>query len=434
MPNGNNKKYFIDSHIHLFNIDHIPIYTLLARLNLDLIKFGALFLDLNKLLREFKHFIKFFERDIFDNIDKLTAEIDKSLSAPRLKTIKDRERILTPLIMDFQMIPKAGHEKLKSQTDRLLQTLRTPKAVPANYKILPFLGLDLRRFDKTALNKIETTVNSLIKEFSGGLKSKTRRKNPADLENGDIIGIKLYPPLGFDPYPDTNNAIRKKYLAVFRHLRNLDLPITIHCQKGSYHPDGVSDDELKRYTTPINWANILNEEGLGDLRINLAHFGGDDEVKDTVDWENQAENVLLKREFDGLKKSTWTFTIIRLLKKHPNTYADISAFNYRDDRAKLALVYLIALDHNEEFDKLGPHRLADKLLWGSDFPMPIREREFNDYEKIMSEFSRTIDIKNIKNRFLETPKEKFGANKLPDRNSLLESLTHKNPMRFLFGD
>lgn len=98
------------------------------------------------------------------------------------------------------------------------------------------------------------------------------------------------------------------------------------------------------------------------------------------------------------------------------------------------MAYLIALDHNEEFDKLGPHPLADKLLWGSDFPMPIREREFNDYKKIMSEFSRTIDIKNIKNRFLETPKEKFGANKLPDRNSLLESLTHKNPMRFLFGD
>ena len=214
MSNGNNKDYFIESHIHLFNIDHIPIYTLLARLNLDLIKFGALFLDLNKLLREFKHFIKFFERDIFDNIDKLTAEIDKSLNAPGLKAIKNRERILIPLIMDFQMIPKAGHEELKNQIERLLQTLKTPKAVPANYKILPFLGLDLRRFDKTPLDKIGSTVNTLIKDFSGGIKPKAARRNPANLENGDIIGIKLYPPLGFDPFPDTNNAIRKKYLAV----------------------------------------------------------------------------------------------------------------------------------------------------------------------------------------------------------------------------
>jgi predicted TIM-barrel fold metal-dependent hydrolase len=170
---------------------------------------------------------------------------------------------------------------------------------------------------------------------------------------------------------------------------------------------------------------------LSDLRVNFAHFGGDDGVKNTVKWERQAENVLAKLEYDKLDKSTWTYTIIMLLKKHRNTYADISAFNFRDKKATLALAWLLALDHQGEFKKLGPHSLSEKLLWGSDYPMPIWEPKFDNYKKILSRFYKAIDLKNLEHRDLQAPEAKFGTN-LPDRKDLLDKLTNRNAMKFLF--
>ena len=433
MANGKNKDYFIDSHLHLFNIDHIPIFTLLARLNLNLIKIGALFVDLNKLRDEFEKFFTYFESDITDNIEMLTDEIDNSLNPIGLKALKNRDRILTPLIMDFEKISGVAHEKLKNQTQRLVKTLRESKVVPDNYKILPFLGLDPRRFKSTAPGQIGSAIDNLIEECAGGLKPKNQRENPARLQNGDIIGIKLYPPIGFDPYPEENNALKKKYLAVFRHIHKLGLPLTVHCQRGSYQPNGVSSNDLEQYTNPVNWGRVLKEDGLADLRVNFAHFGGEDSVKDTVAWEKEAENVLSKRKFEDLNKSTWTYTIINLLKQYKNAYADISAFNYRDKKATLALAWILALDHTGELDNLGQHRLSDKLLWGSDYPMPIREQEFNNYTKILSEFYKAIDLRNLKDRINQSPNEKFGSNKLPDRQMLLNSMTNLNPARLLFG-
>ena len=458
MSNGN-EKYFIDSHCHLFNIDHIPIFTLLERANLNVLKFGALATDLNKILAQHRGFITFFEREISENIKHLTDEINSALTIP---TYKKRERILCPLIMDFEKIPEASHERLSNQVSRLLTTLRQPDVLKilsqvgesgVPYKILPFLGLDLRRFKSKniKIEQINSEVIKFLNKHNVSFKSAADRKDLDKLENGDVIGIKLYPPIGFDPYPE-DPVLRGKYIKVFEYFNKKEIPFTVHCQKGSYQPNSVTGKDLENFTTPSNWEKVLAE--IPDLRINFAHFGGEDSVKRTVRWENDKDDSTNKFPFYGINGSTWTYTIIKLLKKYKNTYADISAFDYADRDALLALSWLLTLDDNRvnwqsaprmesrrlfehasgKLKSLGNYALKDKLLWGSDYPMMLGNEEFSNYKKLLSSFYKAIDVRTINHKEKGAPMDEFpySKGKFPNKKDLWERLTNSNPKRFLF--
>ncbi|MBI5184781.1 MAG: amidohydrolase family protein [Nitrospinae bacterium] len=428
MPGPADKKYFIDTHCHLFNIDHIPLYAFLDRINLNLGKWGALFLNLNKALDENKKFMEFFESEPEKNIENLVSEINQIAGVGDLQ---DRCKILTPLAMDFELADNCRHETLSNQVSRLLGSIKNSKGIldQYNFKVLPFLGLDLRRFDGIDENGIENHLKRLISDYAGSIKDADGRHDPANLESGDIIGIKLYPPIGFNPYPE-NEATRRKYLAVYRTIIQLDLPVTVHCQKVSYNL--VDKKKKEQFTTPINWERVLKEQDLKDLRINLAHFGGEEGIKATL-WDDESlwgDDFFGGINFDRVNQNNWTFAIIKLLKSYKNTYSDISAFDYKDREAVFALGWLLSLDHAGEFNSLGSFKLKDKLLWGSDRPMILPQ--FSSYKEYFDGFLKAIDISQMNFGSFNTPKKKYGEAKIPVQNDLLESFININPMKFLF--
>jgi hypothetical protein len=150
-------------------------------------------------------------------------------------------------------------------------------------------------------------------------------RSVASLTSGMLLGIKLY-----------------------QWCVTQDIPITTYCQKGSYSAGSAEKKALVANTKPRNWRNLLEIPGLETLRVNLAHMGGDDAIETL---------------FKGGKVTPrgWTYTIIQMLKKYPNVYADLSASDYHAQGGASRIRRIFELDKKGQFG--AGHSLEDKVLW-----------------------------------------------------------------------
>ena len=416
-------KTFIDCHCHSFNFVDIPMYLTLS----DKIKMGTIgrlaaaaggllllpkFLGdknfLKNKLEEHKEFVLFFERSLERNVEMMLMEIREHLKE-NPDTPNETQILITPLVMDFdvlleqEMPLQVGKEpSVREQYKRLKNAIssETVQNMP-NSKICPFIGFDLRKLTKADKNRLDG-----FKTFWEA--SNTLGKSDfSELESGKLLGIKLYPPIGFNPCP---NKFHKRYKEFYLWCCEQDIPLTTHCQKGSYSA-GKEKENLDKYTTPQNWKRLLNKPGLENLRINFAHFGGETGTDDMF-------------EPFRTDKDSWTFILIELLKKYDNTYSDISAYDYAKKEHRDNLVKIFEKDENGDFGS--GHKLADKLLWGSDVPMVISGKSFREGQRNKGESK----YKHYFNGFLTAI---HSSKKLStqQQTQLITNMTEINPKKFL---
>lgn len=450
MPNGNNPQYFIDTHCHLFNVEHVPLRLTIRRItenfNKGLIKRGLLAAGAaalgglaapllaagsnalaKKFYRAFEAFIRFFDQPAGHNI----ADIADSLKALGATAEMDRRlRILTPLTMDFERCEP--YKSLAGQVGDLQAAIADSAALLKRQRmlILPFLGMDLRRFhDQPAAPA--AALQAFFSDCKTTFKSAAARRNPGQLASGDMIGIKLYPSLGFDIFPN-DAAQRERNAQILAQLKQLDIPVTTHCQIASYacDPGDVADRTLINFANPEKWWQLLEAyPALGQLRINFAHFGGEQGIAKVLMWNDEVPDPEASYRTPGdLFSSSWTYWIIKLVKTYPHAYADISAFDFADKKAVASLAWLLARDNQGQYDGLGSHRLIDKLMWGSDVPMILSDH--GTYRQLFDAFYGVLDFPQADTGNYGLPP----AADLPDRDTLFHRLVDANPRKFLFAD
>lgn len=440
--------YFVDAHIHMFNLLDIPLYeTLDGKVKMNTTKklaaaFSSTPLLLGGILSNkvhvYKDFIQFFERPQKENIKCFAHEVAKYKPTDNI--------ILTPLVMDFDCVrhecsqkhkpcidmdcplnkapdptitqdPNAEKQYLRLQKN--ITELENENALPTNVKIFPFIGFDLRKLTV----KKSTALADLKKFWSEiGLKKLNRADDPVNIKNGTAIGLKLYPPIGFNPYPEDKEALNL-YVELYEWCIAEQIPLTVHCQPGSYST-GRIQREVNRDTKAENWLRLFEawedkkfetKEDIKELRINFAHFGG----------EACLEGMLDSWRFDGIDEKTWTYRLIELIGNYPHAYADISAYDFSDKQAAGNLATLISKAHA---GKLHGHKykLADKLLWGSDVPMVLdsdayrkdtKQDGLGAYEHLMQNFRNTIYQAEMNTE---------------DKELLIANMSDRTPMNFLF--
>lgn len=428
--------YFIDSHCHMFTIADIPLYksieqvlenkdTPVTYLAFPLIPFIRPFYNPKKALEHYGPYVRFFESEPEQVVQQLAGQTAAGIPASGIGSAIGavNEVIMTPLIMDFDA--GGGVTKLEGQATRLHEAIGASlSALPANVKILPFLGLNPGR----------SNAGGLLVAF--GVKSIAARGGIAATNSGDFIGVKLYPPLGFDVFPENNPTLQTQYLAFYCMLAQQGLPVTVHCQKGSF---ALVDKKTKEsFTSPMNWEAVFSKLSAADqnsFRINFAHFGGDDGVYETIDFRdaNDSDGKLVEQVFERIWENTWTFSIIRLLKKYPLTYSDIAAFDFDNEEAMVCLLWILYLDAAGKFDALGSNQLIDKLLWGSDYPM-ILNSDVNNYKLLLDKFAEsfTFATKTV-GKFEYPPFDTLPTGKKLTQADFIKKLVDDNPRKFLFG-
>lgn len=437
--------YFIDSHCHLFNIGDVPILQTikdkeklllhevhhpLKALLLPTVAFKKKLLD-----EQLYNFISFFESEISSNL----LQVDNSMSEVLTRTHADfsaHQRIITPLLMDFDINGFLNNDnpgKLASQLDNIKREIR--KAAVKTI-VLPFMGLDPRKFvysvDSQGHKKIVSSdqIRTNVLVFLNSFNISNLNTHPSPEQSGSIIGIKLYPSLGWDLLPNDTKLL-DAYLTVIKEIHSKNIPITVHCQKASFEL-GIDKEVGNTFTDPAKWLSILSNpvNNLKNLRINFAHFGGEEGVNEIANFRSGDDYTDEQRTYSP-NKSGWTHDIIRLLKRYDNTYADLSAFDWRDRHAVASLLWVLHWDGNhQQFDEDGypNHQLVDKLLWGSDIPMVLDT--YSDYKDYFSCFQKAI----VKPE--ELVGSKYTIPEGQDRekyHDLIKKIAYTNPMKFHFN-
>jgi predicted TIM-barrel fold metal-dependent hydrolase len=204
-------------------------------------------------------------------------------------------------------------------------------------QVIPFVHIDPRSGSSNM-----DGPNAL--EFIKRLHQEGIPVSQQSLDNVKFKGIKLYPPLGYTP---SDEAVDK----IFQYANQHKLPVTTHCMsRGGVWTDSLPASTLVNYTAPCNYAAILKK--YPDMRLCLAHFGGN---KEWDDYLSRNRNIHLP-----LEQMDWVSQIVTMMKsgEYPNLYADISftMFKYQDYAKPLSL---LLLDPN----------VGSRTLFGSDYYM-----------------------------------------------------------------
>ena len=415
---------FIDSHCHVFNFVDVPVHkTLSGAIHVTTVLKLGLILGiavpksiLNKLIRSglenTEDLIRFFEREIQENLKWIVAQIENAIADD-----DTFDKILfTPLIMDFDLVDKKGIELGEPSVER--QYYRIQEAMDRiplkpHVKICPFIGFDLRKLEDDGTNF------SKLKQFWGD-----EGIHPNDctdfqsIPNGKALGIKIYPPLGFNPYP-SKKTLCVKYFEFYQWCCDNNIPLTVHCQETSF-TSGIEKEKVNNYTHPENWERVLECEDLSNLRINFAHFGGDHGFEGMYNIRKDRTKPL--RAVPDFNKNSWTYIILEMLEKYPNAYADISAFDYEENSDKMEKLFT-----DFKNGKFGAtpraFNLLDKIIWGTDVPLITTASAYRN--------DKGFEYKRYLERFLDCIEE--SRLDLNTKKSMSKKVCSSNAEMFLFG-
>ncbi len=263
------------------------------------------------------------------------------------------------------------------------------------FEIYPFMGLDTRNYTLEKLKGNSEHKGLLIKYFSNFSLTETaeNRRNrlfekmgkldnnmhSKEIDYNDIFaGIKVYPQLGFNPYPEKNDPMFKnskekadteleKVRFLYQFCCERRIPITTHCSDGGFKTGDYDD-----LTNPAKkWSKVLKE--YPSLTLNFAHFG--------IEKKN--------------KKTEWQKAVIDLVTRYSNVYTDISCNESTPAYYKQLNSVIKTQDQS----------LKEKILYGSDFSINLLAtsvRSYNQYLKAF--FNADLDSKE---KFYTTNSENF---------------------------
>ncbi len=310
---------FVNVHCHLLNFRFIPdaffktrapIRERLLRSKLTgWIARAMTFLWPGKKYDKIHEVLALMKKDIRDVVKPFVDEMDQAGIV-----------LATPLMMDLEL----ASFNVKPESPYRYQVMLISE-IAADYpgKIMPFIMFDPRR----------RSVSELIKTA---------------LEEMGFLGVKMYPPLGHHPDPGSffNDAeVNHALNATYEYCEKESIPITAHCSKGGAYSGDLmhSREVVHKFSHPSSWEGVL--EKYPGLRLNFAHFGGNE-------------------DFLNIDRSeSWSNKILDLMRRYDGVYADIS---YHEP----ALWKKTAGDYFATLEKLmNDDSIKDRVLFGTDWLM-----------------------------------------------------------------
>ena len=253
------------------------------------------------------------------------------------------------------------------------------------FEIYPFMGINTSNYD---YDKIKEMLDKYFGHFSSNDSPEKRQQMlfdkmgrfDGDLDNEEdckniFAGIKLYPPLGFNPLPDACphcqndnedcKCEKAKVKLLYRVCTEKNIPITTHCSTGGF----TADDHAKDNTCPgTKWAGAL--QLYPDLKVNFAHFGSNN-----PEWEKEIIENIIQSE---------------------NVYADFSYLG--KDKKYYTKLSMTIKKHDP--------KLTERIIFGSDFMINLLEmKSYNEYLGYYIETGNLTD--ELKTKFANENSERF---------------------------
>jgi len=221
------------------------------------------------------------------------------------------------------------------------------------FEIYPFLGVNPANYTFEKLDKM------LAKYFDAYVGKRQALKAVMGTFDGKIenlgvhafAGIKVYPPLGFDPWPDDPAALEKVerlYACCVQH----DIPMTTHGGAGGFAT--LRGKRLANLTSMAKWQAALG--AYPELRLDIAHL------------------PMRKPEHERRRQ------LIGLILDHPNVYTDISYRACRTSYYEEFARFLASLTDEER------RTVESRIMFGTDFGINLLHiSSYSAYVRLFSE-------------------------------------------------
>lgn len=319
--------------------------------------------------------------------------------------------IITPLMMDFgykgfEGLKKnkvhyylAPRKQIKDQADDLFTGIKQYyQSSPVKLlEIYPFIAINTANLemDEEENRIYSTSLESVLEKYFSEFESKRGEdrysylvdkmktflegNNYVDSKNYYYAGIKVYPPLGFNPWPDEAASIElKKVKYLYHYCQKHVIPITTHCSDGGFMI--IDQKDAWQNTNPFTWEKVLKE--YPSLKLNFAHAGVQKHSKTAI----------------------WLEKILQLVNTYENVYFDISYNGVKPEYYRATNEYISASITNHDLDK---EKIFSRILFGSDFMVNLFDIDsYLDYIKLFSE-SNGFDNYYDKNEICTVNSQRF---------------------------
>ncbi len=290
-------------------------------------------------------------------------------NADRLVDTWPEVDLFVPLMIDYEYWFKNSFDNdLGEQIDTVFEKV----VLAHNGKIHPFVPFDPARelaYRKARINpdgQLEANrPMTLVKEA---------------IEEKGFIGVKLYNSLGYRPLgnADETVSLMRRRIAVrnnkmtylfdgeeydevlcelYDYCADREVPITAHCvMNGIEAYPGASFD----FGQAKFWDEVLRQERYKDLRLNLAHFG----------WNQEPGQGYSGRE-------SWAREVCDLIVRYDNVYADVSHHRVltRSGRSSFVAGYREMREgYPDDIEKI-----KKRILFGSDWHVLRRMRGYRNF-------------------------------------------------------
>jgi hypothetical protein len=405
---------FYDIHMHVFNLSHPNLSAFMKRFKINsFLQFGPLvglvmlvvaippFKQLfgnwveNK-LGKMKNLLAVMEDDtdgvflLIENCLKENGLLDNAGLHINGKTYS--RYVLTPLMMDFGVKGKMDknihykepcrklirrqvydvfsaikyYYKFDYKKDEKKNLKRYPYIKAGDkriFEIYPFIGMNPKNYDSE--EELLSILEKYFKDYKG--KREDLKKNLGRFD-GDVdnltsnfaAGIKLYPPLDFDPWPDPlkKKTESDKVKRLYQYCLDKGIPITVHGSESGFV--AVGKKKLQEYTQIAKWETVLaNYKG---LKINLAHFP-------VNEWN-----------FRFFPKTERLNQVLDLLDKHESLWVDFSC------RATTPKYYTELKKLHSKSAATRQKKLMERVMFGTDFSINLLDiQSYNAYVKIFAD-------------------------------------------------
>lgn len=270
---------------------------------------------------------------------------DKIIMCPLLMDFSQTDTELSTLYYQYQK-----EDKITPYAEDTIKAMKYyyEKSEEKIFEFYPILGINPPAHDLRFIEKLFTKYINLSHTF--------HEKN--QVSEKPFYGVKLYPPLGMNPWPNDSNEI-KKVRYIYDFCQTFDIPIITHCDDQGFR--GVPVKEAWEYTSPSSWRTVL--ENYPKLRIDFAHMG----KQYSPNLENTWQSMQYKLK--KMPTSEWFYLIMELIRDFENVYTDISF------SATLSEFYPEFWNYYSAQNDQDKEKITRRVLFGSDFSVNLLKIE-----------------------------------------------------------
>lgn len=357
------KSPIVDVHAHLFNADDVPVKGFLTQ------AYGVpgLIAEIVDAIVQGLAPDDRLSFEVLEGHEPTDEEVDYALEACLRENAQLERRVESRIEAGLGSIWRHVKWALTVMTrSRLELAHRLTKTYPEVDLFIPLMvDLDLWLNDSaetTAHERVERFMDPLIERFAGRIHpfvafdpERQRRHGDAlelvrdALENRGFIGVKLYPPAGFSASGNDAPGLDTALEQLYAFCEAEEVPIAAHCNdSGAQAAPGRG-----RLSHPKYWQPVLAAHP--NLRLNLAHFGGEDDLARNAD-------------------RSWAFEIAEMMSRYRNVYGDTGHHSIVHNRQIRERFF----ERLHELYRRHP-AARERFLFGTDWHMIVREQDYRDY-------------------------------------------------------